>query len=71
LKNGYKAENIITFAKDDVAHDPYNPIPGKIFNKPSLKNGVDVYAGCVLDYVGADVTPEKFLAVLRGDSAAV
>lgn len=53
---------------DDVANDPENPIPGKLFNKP---NGEDVYAGCNIDYRGEDVTPENFLAILRGDKSKV
>jgi legumain len=55
-------------AYDDVASDPLNPIPGKLFNKP---NGDDVYAGCNIDYKGNDVTPENFLAILKGDKSAV
>lgn len=39
-----------------------------MFNKP---NGPDVYAGCNIDYSGKDVTPENFLAILKGDAAAV
>jgi len=51
-----------------VASDPSNPIPNTLFNKP---NGVDVYAGCNIDYKGADVTPENFIAILKGDAAGV
>jgi len=67
-KNGIPESNIITMAYDDVASDPSNPIPGKLFNKP---NGDDVYAGCNIDYKGNDVTPENFLAILKGDKSAV
>jgi legumain len=55
-------------AYDDVANDRKNPFPGQMFNKP---NGEDVYAGCKIDYSGKDVTPENFLSILNGDSAAV
>lgn len=55
-------------AYDDVANDPENPIPGKMFNKP---NGEDVYAGCNIDYKGDDVNSANFLAILRGDKSKV
>ena len=58
LKNGYNPENIITMAYDDVASSNQNPFKGQLFNKPTGNNpGVDVYAGCVIDYKGNDVTP--------------
>ena len=68
IKGGIPAANIITFAYNDIANNAQNPIMGKIFNKP---NGQDVYAGCVIDYQGADVTPQNFLSVLKQDSAAM
>ena len=70
---GYPAENIITMAYDDIANDPYNPFKGQVFNKPTklFKKGVDVYGGVKIDYKGDDVNSTNFLAVLRGDSAAV
>jgi legumain len=67
IQHGVKADNIITLAYDDIANDPENPFPGQVFNQP---NGKDVYAGCVIDYKGADVNAKNFLAVLTGDSAA-
>jgi len=67
-KNGIPESQIITMAYDDVANDPENPFPGKIFNKP---NGEDVYAGCNIDYKGDDVTPANFLSILKGDHAGV
>jgi hypothetical protein len=30
-------------AYDDIANNPQNPFPGKIFNKPAISAGVDVY----------------------------
>lgn len=63
-KNGIPDDHIIHFAKDDIASNSRNPFPGKIYNKP---NGQDVYEGCQIDYKGNDVTPEKFLSVLRGE----
>jgi legumain len=64
-KNGFDKNKIITLAYDDIANSPSNPFKGKVFNKPSYQYpGVDVYAGVIIDYKGADVTPENFLAVL-------
>ena len=62
--NGIPKDNIIVFAYDDIAYSKGNPIPGKIFNKP---NGKDVYEGVIIDYKGADVTPENFIKVINGD----
>ncbi|TNV79679.1 hypothetical protein FGO68_gene10388 [Halteria grandinella] len=67
-KNGIPESNIIVMAYDDIANDPENPIPGKLFNQP---NGEDVYAGCQIDYKGDSVTPENFLAILKGDKSKV
>ncbi len=71
VSKGFDQDYIITFAYNDVANSAYNPYKGKIFNKPSYQNpGVDVYQGVKIDYEGADVTPENFLAVLEGNQAA-
>merc|ERR1712054_237363 len=52
---------------DDVANNRENPFKGKLFNKPDPTGpGVDVYAGCEIDYKGKDVTPENFVKVLTG-----
>jgi len=58
---------------DDIANNPQNPYPGKLFNKPTQAGtpGVDVYAGCQKDYTGNDVTAQNFLYVLTGNQAAV
>ena len=70
IKNGMNANRIITLAYDDIASDSENPIQGKIFNKPDpTGEGIDVYAGCKLDYTGEDVNPQVFLNVLKGDAA--
>lgn len=69
LKNkGIPPENIIVFAYDDIAKNVRNPFPGKVFNKP---NGDDVYEGVVIDYKGADVTPDNFLKVITGDKESM
>ncbi|VDN30907.1 unnamed protein product [Gongylonema pulchrum] len=53
---------------DDIAHNPMNPYPGKIFNVPG---GENVYADIEIDYSGIHVTPENFLAILTGNKSAV
>uniref|UniRef100_A0A7I5EC98 Legumain n=1 Tax=Haemonchus contortus TaxID=6289 RepID=A0A7I5EC98_HAECO len=68
LDHGVAANNIIVMMYDDIATNEENPYKGKIFNSP---NGPDVYAGLKIDYNGDSVTPENFLAVLRGDRDAV
>lgn len=71
IRSGFDKEYIITFAYDDIANSVSNPYKGKVFNKPSYTNaGVDVYAGVTIDYRGADVTPDNFLAALEGNEAA-
>lgn len=65
--NGIPEDHIIHFAYDDIANNKQNPFPGMLFNAP---DGEDVYAGCNIDYRGADVTPAKFLSVLRGEEQA-
>ncbi|XP_060117840.1 legumain [Heteronotia binoei] len=67
-RNGIPDEQIVVMMYDDIAYDEENPTPGIIINRP---NGTDVYKGVLKDYTGKDVTPENFLAVLRGDAEAV
>ncbi|VDP74942.1 unnamed protein product [Echinostoma caproni] len=65
-KNGIPPQNIITMMVDDVARDPKNPFPGKLFQDYTHQ---DVYAGVVVDYKGADVTVNNFINMLKGDPA--
>ncbi|XP_034531289.1 legumain [Notolabrus celidotus] len=67
-KNGIPDEQIVVMMYDDLANNEQNPTPGELINRP---NGSDVYKGVPRDYTGDDVTPENFLAVLKGDSASV
>ncbi|XP_030070292.1 legumain [Microcaecilia unicolor] len=67
-KNGIPDEQIVVMMYDDLADSEDNPTKGIIINRP---NGSDVYAGVLKDYTKEDVTPEIFLAVLRGDKDAV
>ena len=62
--NGIPESNIILFAYDDIANNASNPIPGSIFNKP---DGSNVYNSEAIDYRGASVTPENFIAALTGE----
>jgi legumain len=70
--NGIPESNIILLAYDDIASNPRNPFPGKIFNKPTAAGvpGKDVYDGCKISYKGKDVTAENFIKVLSGDTSA-
>ncbi|CAL8297668.1 unnamed protein product [Arctogadus glacialis] len=65
-KNGIPDEQIVVMMFDDLATNENNPTPGVVINRP---NGTDVYKGVPKDYTGDAVTPENFLAVLKGDSA--
>ncbi|GFY44535.1 legumain [Trichonephila inaurata madagascariensis] len=69
MKNhGIPDERIIVLMTDDLAQNEQNPTPGIIINHP---NGKDVYKGVPKDYTGEAVTPQNFMAVLRGDKQAV
>lgn len=68
---GIAADHIIVMAYDDVANNPQNPFPGKLFNKPTASGveGVDVYEGCNIDYKGQDVNIANFVGVLTGTAS--
>lgn len=34
INGGYSPDHIVVMAYDDVAHNPENPMPGKVFNAP-------------------------------------
>jgi len=64
---GVPEDHIILLAYDDIAHSGSNPFPGKVYNKPDPSGpGVDVYAGCNIDYKGKQVVPATFKDVLLG-----
>ncbi|KER23283.1 hypothetical protein T265_08796 [Opisthorchis viverrini] len=63
-KNNVPAENIITFAYDDIANNPRNPFKGQVFHDCMHE---DVYQGVVIDYRGKDVTRDNFVKVSKGD----
>ncbi|KAI6192070.1 Legumain [Aphelenchoides bicaudatus] len=66
--HGVKEENIITLMYDDIANNPENPLPGKIFNAPRSK---EVYQGVKIDYKGDDVNVNNVMAILKGDAKSV
>ncbi|XP_051958643.1 legumain-like [Xyrauchen texanus] len=67
-QNGIPNEQIVVMMYDDIAYNKKNPYPGEIINEP---HGSNVYPGVLKDYTRTDVTPENFLAVLKGDARAV
>ncbi|KAF6261372.1 vacuolar processing enzyme 1b, partial [Scenedesmus sp. NREL 46B-D3] len=69
VAGGYRPDHIVVMAYDDIANNPENPMPGKVFNKPV--RGPDVYSGVRIDYKGEQVNAANFLAVLEGNAAAV
>merc|ERR1711915_990272 len=67
-EHGLDDDHIIVMMYDDIAYNSKNPTKGKIINKPS---GPNVYNKVPKDYTGPNVTPENFIAVLRGDRKAL
>ena len=65
---GIEEDHIIVMAFDDVAQDDENPFPGTLYN---TQGGPNVYDGCIIDFVGDDVTKQNFQAILRGDAASL
>lgn len=65
---GIPADHIITMMYNDVPFDLYNPLPGRLFNKPG-DDAIDYYEGVIIDYEEGDVTPENLIKVLTGDES--
>eukprot|EP00960_Hanusia_phi_P074654 768282-Hanusia_phi.AAC.2 len=65
---GVREDRIVVMLFDDVVRSWFNTRRGYLYNEP---DGVDVYAGVPKDYTGHQITPKNFLAVLRGDAAAM
>jgi len=63
-KLGIPQEQIIVMHYDDIANNQQNPLPGSVVNIPG---GPNVYPGVPKDYTGAEVTPQNFLKILRGE----
>lgn len=68
LKFGWKPENIVTMAFNDIPNSTYNPFPGQIFNKP---NGPNVYENFKADYTRYNVTGENFVNICLGNKTAL
>ena len=67
--NGIPENQIIHLAYDDIATNPKNPFPGKIFNQASEDfKGWDVYEGCTIDYKGDSANSTNFVAALIGNT---
>ncbi|PIO33735.1 hypothetical protein AB205_0155560 [Aquarana catesbeiana] len=67
-KNGIPDEQIVAIMHNNIADNEENPIKGIILNCPNRTN---VYVGGLKDYTKGEkefVTPDNFLAVLRGDA---
>ncbi|GFR98335.1 legumain-like [Elysia marginata] len=67
-KAGIPDERIVVVMYNDIADNPMNPFPGKLFNN---YNHTDVYKGTPMDYTGKEVTAELVLAALKGDKEKV
>eukprot|EP00727_Mastigamoeba_balamuthi_P004581 m51a1_g14120 hypothetical protein (479) ;mRNA; r:179940-182012 len=65
---GVPDEHIIVFMYDDIANHSANPRKGTMINEIG---GPDVYHGVPRDYTGSAVSPQNFLAVLRGERPTV
>ncbi|KAK7154555.1 hypothetical protein R3I94_007774 [Phoxinus phoxinus] len=65
-RHGIPDKQIVVMMYDDIADNEKNHPKGKIV---SIIDGLDVYSGVPKDYTGEDVTPENFLAALRGDTS--
>jgi len=65
---GVPDEQIVVMVYDDVVKSFFNTRKGQMYNEP---NGPDVYEGVPKDYTNKNITPKNFLAVLRGDAAAM
>lgn len=67
-KLGIPEERIIVVMEDNIANNPLNKHPGKIFNEP---NGPDVYQGVPHDYTGDQATKENYVRILLGEKMTV
>ena len=55
---------------DDMACNPRNPYPSRIFNNMDQK--LNLYdAGAEVDYRGYEVTVDSFLGVLKGENISI
>lgn len=45
VAGGYRPDHIVVMAYDDIANNPENPMPGKVFNKPGACCGPLIVGG--------------------------
>lgn len=69
LNRGVSRDRIVVMMVDEIASNPLNPLPGRIFNG-IRESDSDVYGGVRIDYRGRDVTAENALRVLTGSKHA-
>jgi len=67
-KHGVPKEQVVTMLYNDVVKSFFNTRKGSMYNEP---RGSDVYSGVDIDYSGKQITPNNFLAILRGDAASM
>ncbi|XP_056127460.1 legumain-like [Rhinichthys klamathensis goyatoka] len=65
-RHGIPDEQIVVMMYDDIAYNPKNPENGQII---SVVDDSNVYLGVPKDYTGKHLTPDNFLAALRGDKS--
>ena len=75
LSTGMTHDDIILMSYGDAAWDSFNAFPGQLFNRGTNNRSkpVDVNADCHahIDYIGYEVSPANFLAVITGNRSAV
>lgn len=63
-QQGYDDDHIVLIEEDDIANNPSNFDPGKIYISP---DGVDVYEGAVIDYKLSELTPADLTDIFCGN----
>jgi legumain len=62
IRRGLQKDHIIQFQYDDIANNPENLFPGKIFHTLEHKN---IYPGNGIDFTGENVTTQGFYDSIR------
>lgn len=65
-ESGYPDDRIILIAEDDIASSPSNPDPGVVRIR---EGGDNVYDDIQIDYRLSSLSPEDFLAIIRGEKS--
>lgn len=69
VDNGVPADNIILFLNGGFTDNELSPVPGGLYTDKNLSRNYN--DGLKVDYKGDEVTPENFLAVIRGEKDKV